>query len=291
MISWKYSFEKISKELELANKKKEALDNLFGTGKISQSTYDNLNTSLTNAIVEIEARQKELAGKMTEKINQLEEQIGTLELFLASTEIEYAAGEIDEELHQRESNALTIGLESARQQLNVIKEAMIDFFPKEAELVSPSTPAEPMEEAGEETVEIPTEPQIESPVEATEEVELVSEEVTSEQPMEAPVTEETEALPETPAEEIQVTEETETLSEMPAEEVPVTEETPTEEESFSETNEEPIEEVITTEVAEASEEIESAEASEIEENETVEEEASIEESSTFQSEEETTTEY
>jgi len=274
LISWKYSFEKVSRELELAKKKKEALDNLFGAGKISQSTYDNLNTSLTNAIVEIEAREKELAGKMTEKINQLEGQIETLELFLASTEIEYAAGEIDEELHQRESNALTIGLEAARQQLNVIKEAMTDFFPKETELVSPSTAAEPMEEAGEETVEIPTEPQIESPVEATEEVELVSEEVTSEQPMEAPVTEEAETLPETSAEEIQVTEET-----------------TTEEESFSETNEEPIEEVITTEVAEGSEEIESAEASEIEENETAEEEASIEESSTFQSEEETTTEY
>lgn len=285
MISWKYSFEKVSKELELAKKKKQALDNLFSAGKISQPTYENLNTSLTNAIADIEAQQKELAGKMTEKINQLEEQIGTLEIFLASTEIEYATGEIDEELHQRESNALTIGLESARQQLNVIKEAMIDFFPKEAELVSPPTPAEPMEEAGEETVGIPTEPQIESPVEATEEVEPVSEEVTSEQPMDVEVTEEVETLPETPVEEMQVTEETETLPET------LVEEMPTEEESLSETNDEPIEEVITTETAEASEEIESAEASDIEENETAEEEASIEESSTFQSEEGTTTEY
>jgi len=136
LISWKYSFEKVNRELELAKKKKEALDNLFGAGKISESTYESLDTSLTNAIVEIEARQKELAGKMTEKVNQLEKQIGTLEIFLASTEIEYAAGEIDEELHQRESNALTIGLEAARQQLNVIKEAITEFFPKEAEVVS-----------------------------------------------------------------------------------------------------------------------------------------------------------
>lgn len=269
MISWKYSFEKVSRELELAKKKKQALDDLFNTGKISQSTYDDLNESLTGAVAEIEARQKALAEKMTAKITELDQQIKTLEKFLANTEIEYAAGEIDEELRERESSALTLGLEAAKQQLNVIKEAMTDLFPEEAELVPPPPPAETMEEAGEETLEMPLESQTEAPVEVPEEVETVTEEATYEQPMEAPATEEAETLPETPVEEA-----------------------PAEEESFP-SPEESVEETVTAEVAETSEDVEtseSAETLETAETEMAEEEAPAEGFSSYQGEEETTLE-
>jgi len=201
LISWKYSFEKVSRELELAKKKKQALDNLFSTGKISQSTYEDMNKSLTEAIAEIEIRHKALAEKMTVKITELESQIKTLEKFLANTEIEYAAGEIDEELHERESNALILGLETAKQQLNVIKEAMTDLFPEKTELASPPSPAETIEEAGEETLETPLESESEASVEVSGEVEPATEEAVSEKPTEALETEETETLLETPVEE------------------------------------------------------------------------------------------
>lgn len=270
MISWKYSFEKVSKELELVKKKKQALENLFSGGKISQSTYDNLNAGLTNAIAEVEARQKTLAGKMTAKIQELEGQVKTLEMFLANTEIEYAAGEIDEELHERETSALAIGLEAARQQLNVIKEAVGDLSPEEAGLVPPPPPGETVEEGGEETSEILQEPQIEAPEEKPQEVDVLPEEVTPEQPVETVATEEAETLPEIPVEE-----------------------TPAEDESLQ-PNEEPIEESVTIEDSESSEDAETsetAEASETAEIEMVEEETPVEESNLFQSEEETTTEY
>jgi len=287
LISWKYSFEKVSRELELAKKKKQALDDLFDTGKISQSTYDDLNTSLTEAIVAIEDRQKALAEKMTAKITELEQQIKTLEKFLANTEIEYAAGEIDEELHERESSALTLGLETAKQQLNVIKEAMTDLFPEDAELASPPPPAETVEEASEETLEMPLESQIEAPVEVPEEVEPVPEEATDEQPMEVLATEETETLAETPVEEaLTETPVEETLPETPVEEAP------TEEDSFPST-EESVEETVTAEVAETSENVEtseSAETLETAETEVAAEEAPAEEFSSFQSEEEATLE-
>jgi len=181
LISWKYSFEKVSRELELAKKKKQALDDLFNTGKISQPTYDDMNKGLSEAIAEIEARQKVIAEKMAAKITELEHQIQTLERFLANTEIEYAAGEIDEELHERESNALTLGLETAKQQLDVIKEAMTDLFSEETELVSPPPPAETVEEASEETLETPPETRTEAPAEVSEEVEPVTEEASTEE--------------------------------------------------------------------------------------------------------------
>jgi polyhydroxyalkanoate synthesis regulator phasin len=268
LISWKYSFEKVSKELELAKKKKQALDDLFNTGKISQSTYDDLNKSLSEAIAEIEARQKGLAEKMTAKITDLEQQIKTLEKFLANTEIEYVAGEIDGELRERESSALTLGLEAAKQQLDVIKEAVSDLFPEEARFVLPPPPAETVEQAGEETLETSVEPQIEAPVEVPEEVEPVAEEATYEQPMEELATEEAESLAETPVE------------------------TSTEEESLP-SSEESIEENVTAEVAETSEETEASETTEnfeVAETEEAEEETPAEGFSSFQGGEETTLE-
>ncbi|MBE0511795.1 CdvA-like protein, partial [Candidatus Bathyarchaeota archaeon] len=142
MISWKYSFEKIDKDLELARKKKQALDDLFNSGKISASTYESLDKELTGIISEIEARQKDLADKMTSKIADLENQIGTLEMFLANSEIQYVAGEIDDELHASESNAFSSGLDAVKKQLVAIKEVVTSLMP---EVVAPpplSTPSE-----------------------------------------------------------------------------------------------------------------------------------------------------
>ena len=203
MISWKHSFEKISKDLESTKKKKQTLDNLFNTGKISQSTYDSLNTELSKAIVETETRQKELAGQMSSKIAELEEQIGTLEMLLASSELQYVAGEIDDELHTHENKAFSLGLEATKQELNAIKNIIASIM---QEAVQPSQPqlqpqleapevieaeAPKAEEVVAESPEAVVEAPVETPVEAPVEEKTV--EVTTESQLEAPI--------QTPAEE------------------------------------------------------------------------------------------
>lgn len=281
MISWEYSFEKISKDLELAKKKKQALDDLFGTGKISQFTYDSFNKGLTDTIAEIETHRKALAEKMTSKIAELEQQVNTLEMFLANAEILYAAGEIDDELHTRESNAFTQGLEATKQELEVIKEVVANLMPEKMELTLPPAPGEIVEapsaeEVLEETPEIPTEVPIEAPVEAQVEVETenISEETEIEQPMEVQAeeasTEETLAE-ETPTEGFEGIEEN-------------APETPTEEQSSSseEVDEEPV---VSPEVA--TETI--VEETPIEGETEVEVEAEAEDTSSSQDEEEEAT--
>ena len=215
MISWKYSFEEISKDLELAKKKKQALEDLFNKEKISEFTYESLNKDISSTISEIEKRQKALGEKMTSKLTELEQQINTLEIFLANSEIQHVAGEIDDELHERESNAFSLGLDALRQQLDSIKGIVGDIMP---EVVAPTPPSEPeetaeaeaptTEEITEEKAEIPVETPVdeEALVEVPEEAEAMSEEITVEQPTEAPV------------EEAPVQEGVETPPEMPAEE-------------------------------------------------------------------------
>jgi hypothetical protein len=229
LISWKHSFEKISKDLELAKKKKQTLDNLFNTGRISQATHDSLDTELSKAIAETEARQKELAGQMSSKIAELEEQVSTLEMLLASSEIQYVAGEIDDELHTHESKAFGLGLEATKQELNAIRNIIADIMQDpiqpqlklethevmEAEVPKTEEVAENLPEtivetpSEEKAIEVTTETQpetttqmpTEAPAETTETVAEIRIENPAEASAEAPTTTETTiATPEAPVE-------------------------------------------------------------------------------------------
>jgi hypothetical protein len=124
LISWKHSFKKLNEENEMAKKKKRALDNLLNTGRISQSTYDLFNNEIDEGIAEIERQQKTLLEKMNSKMEELEEQIKTLEMLLANFEIQHVTGEVDEEVYQREIGVLSMGIETAKHELDVVREAV-----------------------------------------------------------------------------------------------------------------------------------------------------------------------
>jgi len=173
LVTWKDSFEKINEELDLTKRKKQALDDLQGVGRISQFAYECLNKGLTEEIEQTEARRKALTEKMTRKLNELEEQRIALEMFLANTEMAYAAGEINGELYAKESSALDLGLEATKQELNWIKEVIIQLVPKESEpasepIAAPTTTEATTTETGvEKTTETAPNVPVELPVEIT----------------------------------------------------------------------------------------------------------------------------
>ena len=139
MISWKRSYETVSNELELVKRKKQALDGLFNTGRISQSTYDYLNKDITESLRAIEERQKDLMEKMTTRATELEKQVISLEIFLADLEIHYAAGEIDEEPHRHQADAISLGLEATKQELGTLKDLLSRRVLEAAPLTPPQT--------------------------------------------------------------------------------------------------------------------------------------------------------
>jgi len=202
LVTWKDSFERINSELDTAERKKHALENLHDAGRVSQFAFECLNKELIDETEQVETRRKALAEKMTQKINELEEQRMALEMFLANTEMAYAAGEISDEIHSKESSALDLGLEATKQELNWIKEAIIQIVPKETEAspeVAPSEGADvvateaPPEKASETSQIV----QVEPPVEVTASItEAKAEEV--QPPTETPA--ETQAAPSEPGE-------------------------------------------------------------------------------------------
>jgi hypothetical protein len=132
LISWKHSFKRLSEEYDIAKRKKQALDNLYVSGKISQSTRDSFDNELVSAIAEIEKQQKELLAKMETKVSELRSQIQTLEMLLANYEIQHVVGEIEEDTYQREITLLSTGLDTAKHELDVIKEAASQLCPSTA---------------------------------------------------------------------------------------------------------------------------------------------------------------
>jgi len=203
MVLWKDAFEKINIELDLTKRKKQALDDLLSTGRISQSTHDCLCKDLDEEINQIELRRKSLGEKIASKLSELEEQLQALEFFLANSEMAYVAGEINSELYTQESSALNLGMEATKQELNLIKEVVIQLVPKEtmATTTAPSSvqsvEATPTETAVENAPEVTSSAPIEAPVEVTpvagettiEQPSQVAVETTTETPIESTTTE------------------------------------------------------------------------------------------------------
>ena len=186
MVLWKDAFEKINLELNVAKKKKQALDDLLNAGRISQSTYDALCKGLDDDLADIEVRRKALTEKMASKLGELEQQLQTLEFFLAHTEMAYVAGETSSELYAQESSALDMGLEATRQELNWIKDVIIQLIPKETVTIEATMTtatvetieSTPTETAVENAPPVTSNAPIETPVEVTP--------VTGEKPVEQP---------------------------------------------------------------------------------------------------------
>jgi hypothetical protein len=137
LASWRHYFDKMNEEYEVVMKKKQALNSLVNSGKISQSTFDLFDKEMNETLAEIERQKSALLDKMNTKIKELEEHIKVLERLLANFEIQHVGGEIEEEVYQREIALLSIGLDTARQELDLIKEAVnkITNVPKVSESV------------------------------------------------------------------------------------------------------------------------------------------------------------
>jgi CdvA-like coiled-coil domain len=123
LISWKHSFRRLNEEYEVARKKRQALDSLLSGGRISQSTHSIFNKEIDDAISEIEKQQKALLEKMAAKVVELEGQVKTLEILLANFEIRHVTGEIGDDVYQRESELFAAGLDTAKHELEEVKEA------------------------------------------------------------------------------------------------------------------------------------------------------------------------
>jgi len=124
LSSWKQSFETVSRELELANRKKQALEDLLAKNRMSRPTYEHLLKGLEEEISRLKTHQRSLAKNMTERAKELQKQIGLIEMFLTTLELHNVGREIDGETYNHRKEILTRGLEATRIELKQIEDAL-----------------------------------------------------------------------------------------------------------------------------------------------------------------------
>ena len=124
LSSWKTSFDTMRQELELAERKKQALDELLAKNRMSQPTYEHLASSLRETISDLQAHQRTVAEKMTKRANELEKQADILKLFLANLEMQNIAKKLDDETYTRQRQTFTLGLEATEAELSGIRNSL-----------------------------------------------------------------------------------------------------------------------------------------------------------------------
>jgi aryl carrier-like protein len=111
----------VHSELELAKRKKQALDELLVKNRMSQPTYEHLVGGLNENIDDLDSHLKLLMQKMTERADELEDQAELLKLFLASLEMQNIAKELKEETYDKNKQAFELGLKATEDELAEIK--------------------------------------------------------------------------------------------------------------------------------------------------------------------------
>jgi len=124
LSSWREAFETTIRELELANRKREALRDLLERNRMSRSTYDYLIRELEDEIGRFRDHMRVLAKRMNERISELHRQERMLERFLAWLELMHIGEEIDEEKYNYQRDAFMSGLDATRSEIRQIEEAL-----------------------------------------------------------------------------------------------------------------------------------------------------------------------
>jgi len=127
LSSWKQSFETVSQELEMANRKKHALEDLLAKNRMSRPTYEHLLKGLEEEISRLEAHRRSLARNMMERANELRKQISLIEMFLTNLELRRIGQETDEETYNQQKESLIAGLEATKSELQQIENALAEI--------------------------------------------------------------------------------------------------------------------------------------------------------------------
>jgi chromosome segregation ATPase len=124
LSSWKNTFDVVHSELELAKRKKQALDELLAKNRMSQPTYEHIVGSLNDNIDDLESHLKLLMQKMTERADELESQAELIKQFLVSLEMRIIANEIKQDTYEKNKRAFELGLKATEDELTEIKGAI-----------------------------------------------------------------------------------------------------------------------------------------------------------------------
>ncbi len=120
----------LASELERAKRKKQALERLLETGKISQITYDKFMEEIDDEIGNIEERKSVYSRELAQRVKELENLIEIMKQYQAKVQIGFSAGEISEQQFKREKEIFESGTKELRREMESLQKATRRFARK-----------------------------------------------------------------------------------------------------------------------------------------------------------------
>jgi len=96
---WKVNAEKFQRGLTHTEKRIDALDQLYSSGRISEQTYENMKNSYESMVGQRNNAQENLLSQLKNRSTELVNESNVLEEFLANIEVQHLTGELDEEAY------------------------------------------------------------------------------------------------------------------------------------------------------------------------------------------------
>jgi hypothetical protein len=120
MNSWKKSFETICLNIDLAKRKKQALDELLVKKRMSHPTYEHLIKILASNISELKVQRRSIVENISHRMEEIKKQIEIFELLLAKLEIEHINEKPNEALFKKNKEKMILGIEATNIELEQI---------------------------------------------------------------------------------------------------------------------------------------------------------------------------
>lgn len=95
--SWKVNAESFQRGITHTEKRIDALDQLFSSGRISEQTYKNMKNSYEGMVGQRNNARENLLSQLKNRSTDLVNESNVLEEFLANIEVQHLTGELDEE--------------------------------------------------------------------------------------------------------------------------------------------------------------------------------------------------
>jgi hypothetical protein len=95
--SWTVTAEKFQRGMTHAERRIDALDQLYGSGKITARTYKDVKKSYESVVNERNDARETLMSELKNRSTELADESNELEVFLANVEVQHLTGELDEE--------------------------------------------------------------------------------------------------------------------------------------------------------------------------------------------------
>lgn len=111
--SWRIEVDHVTRDIAIARKRIQALDDLLKTGDVSQNIYEELSEAQKDSMNQMKERYELLLRKLTKKCEELRRQIDEMAKFLVDVKLEYKSSQIEEKEYKVAYNAIQMSLNAA----------------------------------------------------------------------------------------------------------------------------------------------------------------------------------